>query len=73
MAEVEIENRVVILDHSVNVTSLVLKDNGVLIFKDLGAGSEVIKLRSLSIKIIRGGELWIGSRGCRKWSEIFSS
>ena len=64
-ADVTIDgNRVIILDHSVNVGNLVIEDGGKLIFKDLGEGSEVIKLRAKSIKI-GDGEMWIGSRSCR--------
>ena len=55
----------IILDHSVNVTSLDIVDGGTLIFKDLGEGSETIKLRSLYIKISKKGALWVGSRACR--------
>ena len=58
-------NRVIILDHSVNVGNLVIEDGAKLIFKDLGEGSEVIKLRAKSIKIDNHGEMWIGSRSCR--------
>ena len=58
-------NRVVILDHNVNVGNLVIEDGGKLIFKDMGEGSEVIKLRAKSIKIDDRGEMWIGSRSCR--------
>ena len=54
----------IILDHSVNVGNLVIEDGGKLVFKDLGKGSEVIKLRAKSIKI-GDGEMWIGSRSCR--------
>ena len=54
----------IILDHSVNVGNLVIEDGGKLIFKDLGEGSDVIKLRAKSIKI-GDGEMWIGSRSCR--------
>ena len=39
--------------------------NAKLIFKDMGEGSDVIKLRAKSIKIDDRGEMWIGSRSCR--------
>ena len=42
-----------------------IEDGAKLIFKDLGEGSEVIKLRAKSIKIDNHGEMWIGSRSCR--------
>ena len=52
----------IILDHNVNVGNLVIEDGGKLIFKDMGKGSEVIKLRAKSIKIDDRGEKLIGSR-----------
>ena len=55
-----------ILDRSVSVRMLTIKDGGKLIFKDLGGdGREAIVLRALAIKVASDGELWIGSRSCR--------
>ena len=57
--------RVVILDRSVNVKHLVITDGAMLIFKDGGSNSAVIKLRAMSIKVMEQGALWVGSRSCR--------
>ena len=63
--DVTIDGRVIILDKSVNVGNLIIENGAKLIFRDLGEGSEVIKLRAKSIKIHNDGEMWIGSRTCR--------
>ena len=63
--DVIIDDRVIILDQSVNAGNLIIQNGGKLIFRDFGEDSEVIKLRAKSIKIHNNGEMWIGSRTCR--------
>ena len=65
-ADLTIEGRSILLDRSVSVGSLVLKDGAKLVFKDFGEESDfVVTLRAKSVQIIGDGELWIGSRSCR--------
>ena len=49
--KVTLKGETIILDKSVTVDMLVIKENSKLIFKDLGPNSEKIVLRAKAIKV----------------------
>ena len=67
-----IEERSILLDRSVTVGSLIIRNGGKLIFKDFGEDNNVVvTLRAKSVQIVSDGELWIGSRSCRYQGSFF--
>ena len=63
--DVTIENRVVIVDRSIDTGVVRVLTGGKLIFKDRGPTGNLIKFRALALKAENGGEIWAGSRKCR--------
>ena len=61
--DLTIKKRMVLVDSNINIGNLVIKGEGaVLVFKD---SASLIKIRAKSIKVEKGGQMWVGSRSCR--------